>query len=994
MMRMFIPLLLVCLYTGGRTPSYSYPQSDDNALKNIVETSATSYFPDGNDFVCINGHNKYTRALYGNCTDYRIETSDRPIFAIYKKGDCRNVSLAITHKGHTLAAENTEHCEARYPCGVRVYELCDSSWTGGRLSISVATLRNGEGAAWEMTADGFDGDVTVTAIVRPIANERLQRSGDMGVDPPGSFDPKEGSEPVTIDIPLEERPMYLIASYDNGSDSHHNFSVSDRCKAYDEARNYYDGLSRRIVFNTPDAHINTLGGAIAAAADGLWEGLTWLHGCVGWRMPLAGWRAAYVGDALGWDERSRRHFDAYAQSQVTDIVPRIPHPAQDSTLALARAEKRWGTPIYSNGYICRYPAKKDCMNHYDMNLCYIDELLWHFCYDADTAYMRRMWPVITSHLAWEKRNFDADGDGLYDAYCCIWASDALYYSGGGVTHSSAYNYRANTLAAKIARLIGENAEPYAAEADKILKAMNERLWTGDTSANGHWAEYVEGLGYKRRHDSAALWSIYTPIDCGAGSPQQCYAATLYVDSLIPHIKVEGCAPLSTLSTSNWMPYAWSINNVATAEVAHTALAFFEAGRPEEAFRLMKANIMDQMYLGQSPANFGQLSRYDAARGECYRDFGDCIGIYARTLTQGLFGIVPDAIDGRCFIRPGFPADWDSASVTLPYISYSFRRADGKDIYEIEQHFTRRLNIVLRQNLGGGHYRDIQGNNETRQTITVDTPDLACIKADTAVAWHPQTVTEAEAATLGLAEPMPGRRTKINIDSLLNADIGDIFMNEYRSPRPQTTTLQIPLQGVGEWCNPTYRPEINDSVLRSMITDDEFTMAGVPFRTHAQGHNIAYTSLWDNYPDSIGIDVSARKPRAKAACLLLAGSTNHMQSRIDNGIVVARYDDDTTDTLRLVNPDNWCPIEQDYYVDGKAFCAAQPRPYRVCLGTGDVSRALGDEFNMTKAQGRELKGGAAQMLTMPIDAEKALKTLTVKPLSCDIVVGLMAVTLIQ
>ena len=48
-----------------------------------------------------------------------------------------------------------------------------------------------------------------------------------------------------------------------------------------------------------------------------------------------------------------------------------------------------------------------------------------------------LYEVIT-----EKRNFDADDDGLYDAYAAIWASDALQYSGGGVTHSSAYNYRA------------------------------------------------------------------------------------------------------------------------------------------------------------------------------------------------------------------------------------------------------------------------------------------------------------------------------------------------------------------------------------------------------------------------------------------------------------------------------------------------------------------------------------------------------------------------
>ena len=133
------------------------------------------------------------------------------------------------------------------------------------------------------------------------------------------------------------------------------------------------------------------------------------------------------------------------------------------------------------------------MHHYDMNLNYIDELLWHFCYDADTVMMRRMWPVLTSHLAWEKRNFDPDNDHLYDAYCCIWASDALWYNGGAVTHSSAYNYRGNLLAARMAEILGEDPKPYRTEAEAILKAMNDRLWLSD---RGHWAEYQDLMGYK------------------------------------------------------------------------------------------------------------------------------------------------------------------------------------------------------------------------------------------------------------------------------------------------------------------------------------------------------------------------------------------------------------------------------------------------------------------------------------------------------------------
>jgi len=628
------------------------------------------------------------------------------------------------------------------------------------------------------------------------------------------------------------------------------------------------------------------------------------------------------------------------------------------------------------------------MHHYDMNLNYMDELLWHFQYDADTAYMRKMWPVIQSHLAWEKRNYDSDGDHLYDAYCCIWASDALYYNGGAVTHSSAYNYRGNRLAARIAEIIGEDAEPYRQEAEAILKAMNERLWLPE---KGVWAEYQDAMGLKRTHDHPAVWSIYTPIDCGACTTEQAYQATCYIDDHIPHIPVtidsSYLSPLSshlyTISTSDWLPYSWSINNVAAAEVMHTVLAYFKAGRPEEAYRLMKANILDQMYYGASPGNFGQVSYYDAARGECYRDFGDCIGISSRTLLQGLFGIIPQALDGLCIIQPGFPSAWDSASVKTPYLEYKYTRKNGQDCYEITQNFRQPLKIVLRQNLGNGQYRDIEGTADEHQVIEVSQRDGSFVTL-------PMLQKNRPSVIFGLDEPELSKKFKPQtIEHYFNAEVDDIFKNEYLSPRPETTTLQIPTQGIGEWCHPQLTAEINDSVFRTLIKDGQFVVAGVPFRTPAMGKNIVYTSLWDNYPDAVTIPISGK---AESAWLLMAGSTNHMQSRIDNGLVIATYKDGSQDTLILRNPDNWCPIEQDYYVDGKAFQTSEPRPYRVCLGTGDVSRDLGKILGIQGVYGREIPGGAAQMLRMPLNPHKRLKSLTVRTLSNDVVIGLMSLTL--
>ena len=949
-------------------------ESTSYNLDKIGVERQQQYTPHHGSWVCKDGTNRYTRALYGSHTDWRLETSDYPIFAVVKKGHHRNIRLVLIRDGVEYPLEQVEHCRALYGSGRREYLLSDSRWGDATVRIEVLALPDGEKAVWRVASPKME--ARLRAVVCAIAQPKLYRNGDIGVEKPGCLEP--AGEPLqTVETAFGRG---VTAYFEVDVDQVSVVDAQTGRQDYQQAKTFFREMSRRIQFHTPDPYINGLGGALVLAADGDWDGTTWLHGCIGWRMPLAGWRAAYVGDVLGWNDRQRSHFDAYAKSQVTRVEPTISHPSQDEKQNLARAEKRWGTQMYSNGYICRNPERNDQMHHYDMNLNYIDELLWHFQYDADTAYMRRMWPVITSHLAWEKRNYDPDGDHLYDAYCCIWASDALYYSGGAVTHSSAYNYRGNRLAARIAELIGEDPKPYRAEAEAILNAMNQRLWLKD---KGVWAEYQDAMGLRRVHDHPAVWSIYTPIDCGACSPEQAYQATRYVDEHIPHIDVENTG-YQTIATSDWMPYSWSINNVAAAEVMHTALAYFEAGRSEEGFRLLKANVLDQMYYGQSPANFGQISYYDAARGECYRDFGDCIGISSRTLLQGLFGIIPQALDGQCIIRPGFPKEWDSLTVTTPYLSYRYVRKGSKVTFDITQHFRQPLQIVVRQSLGNGRWREIVGTTAQTQQITYDWQEPLTVEEKPSVQEAPS------ASALGLQEPVAGVPFRpVDISKLFNARVTDIFQNRYLSPRSPYTTLQIPVQGIGEWCHPQQSAQIDDSVFRTQIKNGEFLMAGVPFRTPARGRNIVYTSLWDNYPDAVTIPL---KGRASRAYLLMAGSTNHMQSRIANGELVVRYQDGTTDTLQLVNPDNWCPIEQDYYVDGKAFYTTQPRPYRVSFGTATVSRDLGRALDIQGVYGREIPGGAAQLLCMSLHPQKKLHSLTLRTLSNDVVIGLMSLTL--
>ena len=87
--------------------------------------------------------------------------------------------------------------------------------------------------------------------------------------------------------------------------------------------------------------------------------------------------------------------------------------------------------------------------------------------------------------------------------------------------------------------------------------------------------------------------------------------------------------------------------------------------------------------------------------------------------------------------------------------------------------------------------------------------------------------------------------------------------------------------------------------------------------------------------------------------------------------------------------NWWPIDQDYFIDDFAFRRDEPIPPRVDLKTGKV-RVL--DVATFKGRGGKVPGGAATVLDLPLDATKELKSLTVRALANEVVIGLMSVTL--
>ena len=1171
------------------------------------------YQPDGEAFVNTNGKARFSRAIYGTNTGFRFETSDYPEFGLYMPNFGGSVYLAVQSKGKTTWIKDLATVSNRFVSGLRTYEMTDPARLGkGHLIISALAHADRDGLLLKVEAKQLPADAKLLLFYGGANDSRFSRSGDIGADPVNSFyiEPNKclnnhftlsdnrftltyGKTPKSItgvfDSPTtlalvdgshidhlhalinskgDDKPL-LMATLPLGDQARYvslhttpkqdgvnqSIQASDLAPAFQNALAYRAKVAARVKVATPDPFLNTLGGILAGAEDAIWEAPNYLHGAIGWRTPLTGWRGAYVADVFGFHDRARTHFKAYGASQVTQVPVTLPH-LQDETMNLARSKKAWGTPMYSNGYITRAANSTSQMHHYDMNLVYVDALLWHLNWTGDLDYAREVFPLLQRHLAWEKNTFDPDNDALYDGYCCIWASDGLQYNGGVSTHSTAYNYRANKLTAEIAKLIGEDPIPYQTETDRILAALNKTLWLPGL---GWWAEFKDNMGLGMHHTHAAVWTIYHAIDSDVHDPFKAYQATRYIDEEIPHIPVHANGlneyDNQVVATTDWQPYMWSINNVAFAEVAHTALAYWQAGRPEEAYKLYKGALLDAMYLGSGPGNITQVSFYDAARGETYRDFADPVAMAARALVQGLFGLYPDLLHKRLVVRPGFPADWNKASLETSNMTYRFQRQGAVEHYYIKPFLKTQANLVLELPATHEHVSRITVNGQPvsykidgeavgkprilveagmaaeydivirwggfplkYEPLSVTIPQghrftlkapgvyyswkdpqqvLADVSAKegqlTAIAkgtlghrtffvlyrqgshhwWLPVHLNvtplldwqhDAEAKKLAVSvtnqgqQPLvgalwfngkrmaehfslpTGEQTALPVESslvrlgtnrysLVTADstytydainwnlsqpdklayepvsltahfndaIRNIFAyGKYLKPRWPYTTLQVPTQGMGQWCHPASLSNIDDRGLRAKAgTESRITFPqGIPFATPGDSlsPNVILTTLWDNYPDAVTLPLTGKASRLY---LLVAASTYHMQAHVLNGSLEVTYADGSTETLDLVLPDNLLPLDQDLFVDDFAFKMGQPKPWRIRLKTGDVTRQPMKDLGLRMSNDPiTVDGGMATLLDMVLDPEKTLRSLTLRTTANEVIIGLMGATLVR
>jgi hypothetical protein len=807
------------------------------------------YRADGQDFVVENGTGRFNRALYGPNDAFRVDAGERPDLALALPAKGGLVRLGVASATGTRWLASAQRVTARYRAGSMIYEVRDPAVGSGVMTVTVLPLKDADGLmlraelsqggpvdlvwsfggasgaagtaeAWTFSPADYEGG---TFKLSGASFEYTAKGGSFnGAGPAdGRLALADAGAMDNLDALLAsragDRPVLVgRASIRPGAAAHvvvqragkagprnpAPLALANLFKTVETARTT---IVAQAAVDTPDPQVNAAVAALAVAADALWEDPSLVSAAVGARQAIPGWRGPQALLAFGWFDRSAKHLGGWAGRQVSDPA-KVPTAARpDPSQNLAGDD---GTMLLSNGSLP--------VSGRDMNLSFASALLRHLRWTGDVALARQWWPFLERHFEREKRLFDRDG--LHEPYAPFANADGLAYGGGGATSASAEAYFQRKLAAQVATLIGQDPAPHRREMTWIADAVNHDLWQ---PAVGWYAEYRDTFGQRLVHPAPSLWSLTRAVDAELPAPLEAYQTLRYLDTELPRLPVRGAGVPEgdwfVLPTVNW-PGAARMNSVGPGESAQAALALWQAGRPDDAWNLWKGVVLDAMFLGRAPGDVPARSALDPlAATAAERDDADAVGSLARATVEGLFGILPDVPAGELVLRPGYPADWDRATLRTPYLGFTFRREGQADRYIVEPKFSRPLKVRLVLRARGERVLSVQANGKpaawTNVADAVGDPAVEialepAAKQEVVVTWVGERTPFAHAAVVAAK----GRTFAVDFAPARVADVSDpqgVLGNANRTesglsgtiggqPGPRTVFAKLQQGGMTWW----------------------------------------------------------------------------------------------------------------------------------------------------------------------------------------------------
>ncbi len=435
--------------------------------------------------------------------------------------------------------------------------------------------------------------------------------------------------------------------------------------------------------STPERFLDLTIAPTVIAMDSSWHKDSFHHGAFAFHAPYLGWRNWYAPTALGWGDRVAKTMEMYlklitkgdvSEERVWYDDTPIPEGEDKFDKRFHHLENTVGRlPSHFNYTGTGQPE----YGPYNMQECAFDMMLYYIEWTGNLEIAEKYYDELCSMVEWETRIFDPDNDGLYQNLLNTWISDGHNYNGAGCAQSTAYNYRANLVMAKIAKRLGKDSEVFEKRAEKIRKALNEKLWIAN---DGVIAESLDTIGNCLIHPSVELATVYHVIDSDMIDDFRAYRTLRYTENHLKSVEIPGTEGRLCYS-SNWLPKQYSNCGIFPSENAHLALVYFKLGLKAEGKKILDG-IAGCYFTGRNP---GLAAHIQSPRGTSDLgdlDFSDVSSTYLRLVVEGLFGIRINNLENCISIAPGFPDEWEHASIELKDISLRYNRRGNREVFAV------------------------------------------------------------------------------------------------------------------------------------------------------------------------------------------------------------------------------------------------------------------------------------------------------------------------
>lgn len=691
-----------------------------------------------------NGQNTLNRPLYGTNDFAAVHAGDRPLVLFAPGPDVKSGVLAgqIVSGNQRRWLDEAARVDFAYDGAQVEWRITDPLLGDTSLTLTVVTLDDAEGYILRAQSaqpvrlswwyGGLRGDYdsgfaagygplpggrseadcagNVISFVGPIAeldNPTVPSAHVfVGVSPHGQWQPVQTEDGLAATILVEVGPeaAYVVAAPDVQTV---RAVLADADSVWARALQHYQQIASRLSTHTPypilDAAIRTNNMSL----DGSYYPPSFMHGTLRWGIETGvwylGWRCWYGPIVAGDWEHVAGAAPYHCSFQRADgrLASSVPFGTEPGDMD---AELGW---------------------FYLMQETFLDHMRQYYYWTGDHALMKELWPILKQVLAYQRREIGKDLDGLYTNAVNTWISDGHHYNGNACTQASAYAISHNGLAAQVATLAGDDPEFFAAQARLTRREMNQRLWIAD---RGYFAEYVDRDGVL--HDAAEAPSIYHPVEFGAADQFQAYQMTRYVDERLWRFG-------DLILVNDWFPVIVTNGCPTFSETLNTTLAYYYAGRFEQAWRLLKT-CCDSTARAAVPGSISCYAAEDGSQG-VYVDFADTTSLLARTVVEGLFGLQPRVDQQRVEWQPRFPAAWDRARLSTRGFTVDFSRSDGVATYTLQT--DQELEHVLILPAEFAQLISLRINGQSAQPETVEAVLRPCLKV--VVPGTQRTVVEVE-----------------------------------------------------------------------------------------------------------------------------------------------------------------------------------------------------------------------------------------------------------